>query len=74
MCLAVCGKIKNVEPPFASIDIKGIEACVNIDLIDNPAKGDYVLVHAGFAIQKIDEEYFNYLENILDEMLREEYG
>ncbi len=72
MCLAVCGKIKSIDIPFASIDIKGVETCVNIDLVENPEKGDYVLVHAGFAIEKVDEEYFNYLESTLDEMLKED--
>lgn len=72
MCLAVCGKIKSVDLPFASIDIKGIETCVNVELVTNPIEGEYVLVHAGFAIEKIDEEYFHYLDNVLEEMLKED--
>ncbi|MBU5593062.1 HypC/HybG/HupF family hydrogenase formation chaperone [Clostridium sp. MSJ-4] len=72
MCLSVCGRVKTVDLPFASIDIKGIETLVNVELVEEPVKGDYVLVHAGFAIEKIDEEYFNYLDSVLEEMLKED--
>ncbi|WP_032121018.1 HypC/HybG/HupF family hydrogenase formation chaperone [Clostridium amazonitimonense] len=72
MCLSVCGRVKTVDLPFASIDIKGIETLVNVELVEEPVKGDYVLVHAGFAIEKIDEDYFNYLDNVLEEMLKED--
>ncbi|GAA0720566.1 hypothetical protein GCM10008905_09890 [Clostridium malenominatum] len=74
MCLGICGRINSVNLPFASIDIKGIETIVNVELVNNPAKGDYILVHAGFAIEKIDEEYFHYLDGVLEEMLKEDDG
>ncbi|WP_138204718.1 HypC/HybG/HupF family hydrogenase formation chaperone [Haloimpatiens lingqiaonensis] len=74
MCLAVGGKIKTLDLPFALVDIKGIETCVNVELLENPKNGDYVLVHAGFAIEKIQEEYFNYLDCALKEMLEEDEG
>lgn len=72
MCLAVCGEIKTLDLPFALVDIKGIETRVNIELLDRPGKGDYVLIHTGFAIEKIDEDYFNYLDCALEEMLKED--
>lgn len=40
-------------------------------LIENAQIGNYVLVHAGFTIEKIDEEYFSYLENTVQQMLEE---
>ncbi|WP_125152042.1 HypC/HybG/HupF family hydrogenase formation chaperone [Clostridium rectalis] len=72
MCLSVCGKIKSVNLPFAFIDIKGIETCVNVDLIENPENGDFVLIHAGFAIKKIEKEYYDYLDHALEEMFIED--
>ncbi|WP_373897500.1 HypC/HybG/HupF family hydrogenase formation chaperone [Haloimpatiens sp. FM7315] len=72
MCVAVSGVIKNLYLPFALVDINGVEICVNVDLLENPAKGEYVLVHGGFAIEKINKEYFNYLDNTLKEMLKED--
>ncbi|WP_102400085.1 HypC/HybG/HupF family hydrogenase formation chaperone [Haloimpatiens massiliensis] len=72
MCLAVCGKIKTLDLPFALVDVKGIETCVNVELLENLQCGECVLVHAGFAIEKIEEEYFDYLDCALEEMLEED--
>ncbi|MCY6372031.1 HypC/HybG/HupF family hydrogenase formation chaperone [Clostridium ganghwense] len=72
MCLAICGEIKNLDLPFAVVNIKGVETCVNVQLIEEPLMGDYVLIHAGFAIEKIDKDYFDYLDNIFEEMLKED--
>ena len=56
MCLAVPSKIIKIENELALIDIDGVQRHVSLLLLENAAVGDYVLVHAGFAIQKIDEE------------------
>jgi len=47
----------------------GVRQKVNIHLIDSPIPGDYILVHAGFAIEKIDPEHFGFLNETLYEML-----
>lgn len=64
MCLAVPAQIKIINGNLADVDIMGIGKKVDIRLIENPKIDDYVLIHAGFGIQKIDKEYFDYLENI----------
>lgn len=69
MCVAIPGKILKVCGDYAHINIMGIESDVNIKLIEEVQKNDYVLVHAGCAIEKIDYEYFSYLEDILKEAL-----
>ncbi len=46
---------------LAKVEILGLLSEVNIQLIEEPRAGDYVLVHAGCAINKIDKEYFEYL-------------
>ncbi len=54
MCLAIPGKIKSIDKKtnIASVDFNGIGRDVNISLVE-AKKGDYVIVHAGFAIQKL---------------------
>ena len=69
MCLAVPAQIIGVEDYNARIDIMGIESEVNIDLIQDPKVGDYILVHAGCAIEKIDTDYFEELQKIFKSIL-----
>lgn len=40
----------------AKVDVAGTRKEVNLMLVENPKIGDYVIVHAGFAIQRVDEE------------------
>ena len=57
MCLAVPGKIKELrDDNRALVDFMGVEKEVAVDLLENCTVGDYVIVHAGFAINKLNEE------------------
>jgi hydrogenase expression/formation protein HypC len=56
MCLAVPAKVISIEGSIAKIDIMGNAASADISLIEHVDIGEYVIVHAGFAIQKYDEE------------------
>ena len=56
MCLAIPSKIVNIENNVATIDVDGVKREASLLLIENPRVGDYVIVHAGFAINKINEE------------------
>lgn len=56
MCLAYPGKIKSVKSEIAVVDFDGVEKEVNISLVSDAEKGDFVIVHAGFAIQVLDEK------------------
>jgi hydrogenase expression/formation protein HypC len=53
MCLAYPGKIIKIKKNYAIVDFDGIIKEVNIELIPRPKVGDYINVHAGFAIQKL---------------------
>ena len=55
MCLAIPSKIIRIEGPMGIIDVGGVKMEISLLLIDDPEVGDYVLVHAGFALHKIDE-------------------
>jgi hydrogenase expression/formation protein HypC len=56
MCLAIPSKIVKIENNVATIDVDGVRREASLLLIDDPKIGDYVIVHAGFAINKINEE------------------
>ena len=56
MCLAVPMKIMEVKEDSGILEMSGVTSEVNLSLIDTPQIGDYVIVHAGFAIERLDEE------------------
>ena len=56
MCLAVPAKIIKITENKALIESLGVKKEVEISLIPDAKKGDYVIVHAGFAIQKVEKE------------------
>ncbi len=66
MCLAIPGKIEKIENEKAVINYDGIKKEANISLIKCKV-GDYVLIHAGFAIETIDEEKAKGMYNLLHE-------
>ena len=55
MCLAIPSKIVEIENHVGTIDVDGVKRKVSLLLLEDPMVGDYVIVHAGFAIHKIDE-------------------
>ena len=55
MCLAVPLRIKEVRGKTAVCESNGMTRDVRVDFIGNPQPGDYVIVHAGFAIEKLTE-------------------
>ena len=56
MCLAIPSKIVKIENKIATIDVDGVQREASLQLLEAPKVGDYVIVHAGFAINKINEE------------------
>lgn len=54
MCLAVPAKILEINGQKAKVDFGSVSTEVNISLIESPKIGDYVIVHAGYAIQVMD--------------------
>lgn len=67
MCLAVPLKITKINGKDAIGESYGLWKNIRVDLLKDVKVGDYVIVHAGFAIEKIDEEVA--LENL--KMIRE---
>jgi hydrogenase expression/formation protein HypC len=61
LCLAIPGKILELSPegqPTALVDVVGVRRTVDLSLLqdEGPQPGDWVLIHAGFALSKINEE------------------
>jgi hydrogenase expression/formation protein HypC len=55
MCLAIPMEIKSIGADSSALAVAdGIERAVSLMLIENPEIGDFVIVHAGFAIEKLD--------------------
>ena len=55
MCLAIPSKIVKIENGVGTIDVDGVQRTASLLLVEDAAVGDYVIVHAGFALHKIDE-------------------
>lgn len=76
MCLAVPLKITEINGNEAVAERDGISRNIRVDFIDDPKPGDYVIVHAGFAIERLPEEQA--LEDMaaaeeVEQVLREMY-
>lgn len=57
MCVSIPFKLISIEGNEALGQVRGMKKKIRIDLIEDVKVGDFVLVHAGFAINKIDKEY-----------------
>ena len=56
MCLAVPVRVVQIEGMKAQVELGGLTRPISIMLVPDTQVGDYVLLHAGFAIQKLDEK------------------
>lgn len=58
MCLAIPARITKLEENnMAEVDILGVSRHVSLEMVPEAKAGDYALIHAGFAIQVVDEDY-----------------
>lgn len=55
MCVAVPSRIIEIEQDTAGVDVGGTQVRARLDLLPEAEVGDYVLIHAGFAITVVDE-------------------
>jgi hydrogenase expression/formation protein HypC len=54
MCLAIPSKVIEINDLMATVEIDGIRRSASLMLLDDVQLNDYVIIHAGFAIHKID--------------------
>lgn len=72
MCLAIVGKVERINEVNAIVDVLGVKTTVNIELIESLQIGDYVLVHTGFAIEKVNQEKALSIETII-KMIKDDF-
>jgi hydrogenase expression/formation protein HypC len=75
MCLAIPGRVVEIiddENQLAKVDVSGVRRTVNIGLVsyepDKVEVGDWVLIHVGFAMSKIDEQEAQFTLKALEEI------
>ncbi|HDG97333.1 MAG: HypC/HybG/HupF family hydrogenase formation chaperone [Deltaproteobacteria bacterium] len=56
MCLGIPGKVVSIKGDFAEVDFGGVRTKVSLLLSPDVSEGDYVLVHVGFAIQRLGQQ------------------
>lgn len=69
MCLAVPARVTVIEGEEAVLDYGGVTRKANISMLSDVKVGDYVLVHVGYAISKMDEDEALETLKLWDEML-----
>ena len=68
MCLAVPAKVVAIEDQLASVEVQGVRRAASLMLLPEAKVGDFVLVHAGFAMQIVDHEEAERIEALRAEM------
>jgi hydrogenase expression/formation protein HypC len=57
MCLAIPMEVLKIDGKTAEVQVGGVRQIVRLDVVsEDPAVGDYVIVHAGFALSRLDRE------------------
>lgn len=56
MCLSIPAKVEKIDGEMATVSVGGATYQASLQMLDDVKEGDYILMHTGFAIQKIDEE------------------
>lgn len=70
MCLGIPGKIVSINDLTATVDVAGTKKDASLMLVDGVDVGDYVIVHAGFAIQKVNEAEAAETLRLVDELVK----
>ena len=70
MCLAVPAEIKEIEGDFATADFGGVTRKIGIQMVPGIKAGEFCLVHAGYAVERITKEYAEETKGYLEEMFK----
>ncbi len=72
MCLAIPLKLIEIKNYMGTFESGGIRRKVNLSLVENPKLGDFVVVHAGFAITIMDQEEGEKTLSLISDWLEQE--
>jgi hydrogenase expression/formation protein HypC len=70
MCLGVVGRIDEIDGEMATAEIMGVRRKISIVLVPDVKVNDYVMIHAGFAINQMDEKDGGETEEMIIEVLK----
>ena len=56
MCLAMPAQIVSIEEDNATVSLGGVKKSINLSLVDDVVVGDYVIIHVGYALSKLDQQ------------------
>lgn len=71
MCLAIPGRIVSIVDErhrLARVDVAGVQRTIHVGLLDSATPGEWVLIHVGFAISKVDEAEVQASLRLLEQM------
>jgi hydrogenase expression/formation protein HypC len=71
MCYAIPAKILEINGDTARVDYGGVIKNTNVSLMDNVKEGEFVLIHAGFAIEKVSKKSAEESLKLINEFLKE---
>lgn len=72
MCLAIPARVESlVEPESAVVDLGGVRKEISLALVDGVREGDYVIVHVGYALSRLDPEEAEATLRLFAELARE---
>lgn len=73
MCLGIVGRIQELKPEnMAVVEIMGVQRVISVILVPEIKVGQYVMIHAGFAINPIDEKEAKETEELLQKVFGDE--
>lgn len=70
MCLGIPGRIIEIKGGTATADVAGTRKEISLRLLDGVGVGDFVIIHAGFAIEKLDTERALETLKLIEEITR----
>ena len=70
MCLGVVGRIDEIDGQMAMAEIMGVRRQISIVLVPDVRVGGYFMIHAGFAINEMDEKDARETEDMIREVLK----
>lgn len=68
MCLGIPMKIKSIKGKSAVVQTGGLKRTINIEMVPEAKVGDYVIIHTGFAIEKLDVNRANETLRLINEI------
>jgi hydrogenase expression/formation protein HypC len=74
MCLAIPARVVSLDGAMAKVNVAGVTRTASTHLLEGVAVGDYLLIHAGFALSRVDEQEARETLRLLEQMGELEAG